>query len=82
MAVAEGPFHTPALRVAFWTNAENECILSPSCFQQTLNDSTNSILPSFSFFSLTRVIHPVEKEKKKKIKYRIDVVFRNRIVYE
>ena len=32
----------------------------------------------FSFFSLTRAIHPVEKEKKKKIKYhRIDVAFRN-----
>ena len=81
MAVAEGPFHTPALHVAFRTNAEN-CTLSPSCFQRTLNDPP-ILFTELSFFSLARVIHPVEKERKKKIKRRrIDVEhFRNRISY-
>lgn len=69
MAVAEGPFHTPALRVAFRANAENRILSHPPVSNRRLTNIHQHSIPSFlSSLSLIRVTHPVEKEKKKERK--------------
>lgn len=73
MAVAEGPFHTPALRVAFRANAENRILSHPPVSNRRLTNIHQHSIPSFlSSLSHTRnTACWKRKEKRKKIiKYR------------